>query len=79
MTPTITYSDHARRWMKRRGITGDDVAAAIEHPGAIYPGWQGRTMVRAMVRGRLLCLVLEDHDGDILVVTVYSVGEDDPR
>jgi hypothetical protein len=65
--------------MKRRGITGEDVDAALRTPVAIYPGWQGRTMIRAMINGRLLCLALEDRDGDILVVTVYPVGEPDPE
>lgn len=73
----VRYSDHALKQMERRSITKAHVLTALRNPGAEYPGWQGRWMIRALVAGRLLCVGYEIEGGEVVIVTAYPVGEGD--
>jgi hypothetical protein len=72
--PRITFSAHAKDQMQRRGITREDVRAALSSPHITYPGasTKGDTVVSVgtALGGRELCVVVADDD-PTFVVTAY--------
>jgi hypothetical protein len=65
----LTYSNHARDQMRRRGITDENVEQALRRPVGNRPGEPGTIWLKGITGGRVLefCVTLADKN---YVVTV---------
>ena len=69
-----SYSAHARRRMKERNITEDEVITALNHPsGPPAPGDNGNIVKFGYCGSRILKIVLTMDEQT--VVSVMTVGE----
>lgn len=68
----VTYLPHARERMELRGISEEEVRAALESPDLEYPGRLGRTVAELSpgAWGRFDALALR---------VVYNLGAEDER
>ena len=69
MKPVI-YDRHAKRRMKERQVSEDEVAMAIQAPDSAEPDIKGRTNFCKYQNNRYVRVTAKDESGHILVITV---------
>lgn len=68
----LRISGHARRRMRERSITQEDIRLVLESPQMRRPGNQpGRTIYERDL-GKVVCVVTVDDTDPILVVTAFK-------
>jgi hypothetical protein len=72
----ITYLPHAKRRMRERKISEDEVRMVLEDPDTVYQGNLGRTVAERTFEGRRLATkVVYNHElEDEFVVVTAEVG-----
>ena len=71
---TLIFSRHAKRQMKWRMITEDDVKLTINSPDRVEDTIRGRKNVYKMLEGRTLKMTYTQEDQDLVVVTAMVKG-----
>lgn len=71
---TLIFSRHAKRQMKWRMITEDDVKLAINSPDRIEDTIRGRKNVYKMLEDRTLKITYTQEDQDLVVITAMVKG-----
>ncbi|HNQ63744.1 MAG TPA: DUF4258 domain-containing protein [Syntrophorhabdaceae bacterium] len=71
---TLIFSRHAKRQMKWRMITEDDVKLTINSPDRVEDTIRGRKNVYKMLEGRTLKITYTQEDQDLVVVTAMVKG-----
>jgi hypothetical protein len=77
-TKPISFSQHARFEMGRRGISQADVVRMIRRPGQVVPSRKGRSIYQGLIgRGRrqLLRVIVREHTRAYSVVTAYKTSK----
>jgi Domain of unknown function (DUF4258) len=69
----LTYSNHARDQMRRRGITEQQVEQALAHPVGNRPGEQGTIWIHGVVTGgRVLSVCVRLYDRRYIVTVAWK-------
>ena len=71
---TLIFNRHAKRQMKWRMITEDDVKLTINSPDRVEDTIRGRKNVYKMLEGRTLKITYTQEDQDLVVVTAMVKG-----
>jgi len=71
---TLIFSRHAKRQMKWRMITEDDVKLTINSPDRVEDTIRGRKNVYKMLEGRTLKITYTQKDQDLVVITAMVKG-----
>lgn len=74
-TPTIghvIYTRHARRRMRWREVTEDEVEEAIRHPDRLEPCQRGRTNAFKLIGTRHIRVTFRASEAAIVVITVVD-------
>lgn len=66
----IKYVRHAKRRMKEREVTEEEVEITIKEPEYIEPSIKGRKNVYKFINNRFLRVTLKEELSHILVITV---------
>ena len=65
----IYYDRHARRRMRERGITPEDVAETLRTPDRVEPSIKGRFNAFRRIGGRLIRVTFREETDHLLVIT----------
>jgi hypothetical protein len=71
----IQFDRHAKRRMRWRRISEEEVYLAIESPDKIEESIKGRTNVYKFIGERYIKVTYKDFSGQILVVSAVIKGE----
>jgi hypothetical protein len=71
---TLKFSRHAKRQMKWRMITEDDIKLAINNPDRIEDTIRGRKNVFKTLEDRTLKVTYKQEDQDLVVITALVKG-----
>lgn len=71
----VFFSRHARRQMKWRKITENEVRSAINEPDTSADTVKGRRNAFKMVDGRLIKVTYKPEDDSLTVITAMVKGE----
>lgn len=71
----IRFCRHARRQMKWRKITEEEVRTAITNPDTIADIKKGRRNAFKTIEGRLLKITYKPEGEDVIVITAMAKGE----
>lgn len=71
----VSFSDHARKQLKRREITQKLIIKAVRNPTEILSSFRGRKLRRRKVGGKLLEVVTKTEGSKITVITAYYLEE----
>lgn len=71
----ITFSRHAKRQMKWRKITENEVKSAINDPDMLVKTIKGRKNAFKIIGGRYLKITYKLEDGILTVITAMVKGE----
>ena len=66
----IKYDRHAKRRMRDRHVTEDEVKSAIEDPDFLEQSIKGRLSAFKLINGRYLRVTFKEEPDHILVITV---------
>ena len=66
----IDYSDHAKKRMKRRGITELEIEYILEHPDYIKKSFEGRKEASGRIKNRLIKVEFIEIENYIRIITV---------
>ena len=66
----ISYSDHAKRRMRQRGITELEVESVLAHPYYIKKSFEGRKEALGIVKNRTIKVEFIEIGRHIRVITV---------
>jgi hypothetical protein len=70
----MKFSRHARRQMKWRKISEDDIGEVVKKPDYFEYSVQGRINAFKMIQGRLLKITYKVEDNEIIVITAMVKG-----
>lgn len=69
----LTYSNHARDQMRRRGVTEQQVEQALRRPVGDRPGEPGTIWIHGIVTGgRVLAVCVRLHDWRYVVTVAWK-------
>jgi hypothetical protein len=71
----LKFSRHARRQMKWRKISEEEIQEVINVPDTLEDTIKGRKNAFKSVKGRLLKITYKPEDGDAVVITTMVKGE----
>jgi acyl-CoA thioesterase FadM len=71
---SMEYSRHARRQMKWRKISEDDIENVVNNPDYFEYSAQGRINAFKKVQGRLLKITYKPEENEIIVITAMVKG-----
>ena len=77
----IRWARHALEALAEREIDREEVERALSGPTPTLPGLGNRTVHmqkyhdRALDQEMLLCVVTEDHGGEVVIVTIYKTSK----
>jgi uncharacterized DUF497 family protein len=66
----ISYSDHAKKRMKQRGIEEWEIENIMEHPSYIIKWFEGRKIAVGKSRNRIIKIVFIDIDKYKKIITL---------
>ena len=66
----ITYSDHAKRRMKQRGVEEWEVEHLLKHPSYIKKNFEGKKEAIGNIRNRFVKIVFIEEEKYIKIITV---------
>ena len=66
----IKYDRHAKRRMKEREVTEEEVEITIKKPEDVEPSVKGRKNAYKFMNGRFLRVTLKEESNHMLVITV---------
>jgi hypothetical protein len=69
----IRFSRHAKRRMKWRSISEDEIKAVVKKPDVVEPSVKGRKNARKIVSDRVLQVTYIEEDGDFIIVTAIDL------
>ena len=70
----MKFSRHARRQMKWRKISEDDIGEVVNTPDYIEYSISGRINAFKMIQGRLLKVTYKAEENEIIVITAMVKG-----
>jgi hypothetical protein len=70
----MKFSRHARRQMKWRKISEDDIGEVVNNPDYFEYSVQGRINAFKMIQGRLLKITYKAEENEIIVITAMVRG-----
>ena len=70
----MKFSRHARRQMKWRKISEDDIGEVVKNPDYFEYSVHGRINAFKMIQGRLLKITYKAEDNEIIVITAMVKG-----
>ena len=70
----MKFSRHARRQMKWRKISEDDIGEVIKNPDYFEYSVYGRINAFKMIQGRLLKITYKAEENEIIVITAMVKG-----
>lgn len=71
----IKFTRHARRQMKWRKITEEEVVLAVDSPDRLEATTKGRKNAFKVIAGRLLRVTYAFRNGEAVVITALVKGE----
>ena len=72
----ISLTNHAKVRMFQRGITQDDITAALERPDAKNQSFKQRIAVRKKIPAGTLEVIYREHTSkNIIIITCYWIKE----
>jgi ABC-type uncharacterized transport system substrate-binding protein len=71
----IKFSRHAKRQMKWRKISENELRVATTNPDRLEDTIQGRKNAFKNIKGRLLKITYKHENDSILIITAISKGE----
>lgn len=71
----VFFSRHARRQMKWRKITENEVRSAINEPDTLADTVKGRRNAFKIVDGRLIKVTYKPEDDSLTIITAMVIGE----
>jgi len=72
---TIKYIPHALERMKERGISRELVEEALQSPDDTTEGYIGRKVAQKRIDGKLIRVIYEEIENDIVVITAYVTSK----
>lgn len=66
----ITYSDHAEKRLKQRGITKLEVEYVLKHPTYIKKSFEGRKEALGKIKNRVIKVKFVEIENYIKIITV---------
>lgn len=66
----ITYTGHARKRMRQRGITPEEVSFVLNHADYVKKSFEGRKEAVGHLKGRSIKIVYAEEESYIKVITV---------
>ena len=71
----VKYIPHALERMNERGISRELVEEVLQSPDSINDGYLGRKVAQKRINGRLIRVVCETVDNDVVVITAYVTSK----
>lgn len=71
----ISFSDHAKKQLKRRKITQKLTVKVVQNPEEILSSFRGRKLRRRKIGDKLLEVVTRTEGSRITVITAYYLEE----
>ena len=71
----VKYIPHALERMNERGISRELVEEVLQSPDSINDGYLGRKVTQKRINGRLIRVVYETVDNDVVVITAYVTSK----
>ncbi|WP_048150730.1 DUF4258 domain-containing protein [Palaeococcus ferrophilus] len=75
MALAIKYIPHALERMRERGIRRELIEEAIESPDSVTEGYLGRKVAQKRLNGKVIRVIYEEEDEDVVVVTAYVTSK----
>lgn len=75
MTSELVLTAHARRRMRQRGISQNEILQVLRDPETSFPGKSPGTTQYRKKLGNVICVVAVDDEYPWKIVTVYSIEE----
>lgn len=75
MTSELVLTAHARRRMRERGISRNEILQVLREPETTYPGKSPGTTQYCKKLGNVICVVAVDDEYPWKIVTVFSTEE----
>ena len=66
----IVYSDHARKRMRQRGITEQEIEHILKHPIYIKKSFEGRKEAVGEIKNRTIKIKFIEKENYIKIITV---------
>ncbi|MBO8175060.1 MAG: DUF4258 domain-containing protein [Thermococcus sp.] len=73
----ILFIPHALERMNERGISKDLVIGALTNPDKVEEGHFGRKVAQKNIDGKLIRVIYEEHEDEIIVITAYITSKVD--
>ena len=73
----IVFISHALERIKERGISKDLVIEALTNPDKVEEGYFGRKVAQKVVDEKLIRVIYEEHEDEIIVITAYITSKVD--
>lgn len=71
----VTFIPHAEERLKDRGIPRELVISTIEKPDSLDEGYGGRKVAQRSLNGKLIRVIYEERDDEILIITAYITSK----
>lgn len=71
----IKYIPHALERMKERGISRELVEEVLLSPDNTLEGYFGRKVAQKRINGKLIRVVYEEKEDEVLVITAYITSK----
>ncbi len=71
----VLFIPHALERMRERGIPKDLVIETLNSPEKVTTGYFGRKIAQKRLNGRLIRVVYEEEENEVVVITVYITSK----
>ncbi|WP_099209478.1 DUF4258 domain-containing protein [Thermococcus henrietii] len=71
----IRFIPHALQRLEERGIPRELVEEAVKNSDEVRDGYCGRKVAQKRLNGRLIRVIFEEEEGDVVVITAYVTSK----
>jgi len=71
----IRFIPHALQRLEERGIPRELVEEAVKNPDEVRDGYCGRKVAQKRLNGKLIRVIFEEEEGDVVVITAYVTSK----
>ena len=71
----ITFSEHAIKQIKKRGLSEEAIVTVAKEPEEIVPSFRGRKLRRKRIGDNILEVVTKTEGSRITIITAYILEE----
>ena len=71
----VVFIDHALERLRERKISKELVMQALNEPDSVDTGYPGRKIAQKSLNGKIIRVIHEERDDEILVITAYIISK----